>query len=183
MNTGQMTEAEFSEFVTQYEKLVFTICYQFVKDYQEAQNLSQETFLSAYRHIDYYKGDNYKPWIARIATNKAKDYLGSAYKRRVQLASREEDTIESMVVHPMVDSAPLPDEYYIEKESELKVEKTIQALKEPYRQVCILRFLKEKDTDEIARLLDRPKKTVETQLYRAKGILQKMMKEEYGNDR
>ena len=47
-----MTQREFSQFVTQYEKLVFTICYQFVKDYHEAQNLSQETFLSAYRHID-----------------------------------------------------------------------------------------------------------------------------------
>ena len=85
-----MTQREFSQFVTQYEKLVFTICYQFVKDYHEAQNLSQETFLSAYRHIDSYQGDNYKPWIARIATNKAKDYLNSAYSRRVMLASSEE---------------------------------------------------------------------------------------------
>ena len=56
-----MTQREFSQFVTKYEKLVFTICYQFVKDYHEAQNLSQETFLSAYRHIDTYQGDNYKP--------------------------------------------------------------------------------------------------------------------------
>ena len=31
-----MTQREFSQFVTQYEKLVFTICYQFVKDYHEA---------------------------------------------------------------------------------------------------------------------------------------------------
>ena len=93
-----MTQREFSQFVTQYEKLVFTICYQFVKDYHEAQNLSQETFLSAYRHIDSYQGDNYKPWIARIATNKAKDYLNSAYSRRVMLASSEEDSVEDIAV-------------------------------------------------------------------------------------
>ena len=38
-----------------YEKLVFTVCFQMVRDYQEAQNLSQETFLSAFRNIDVYK--------------------------------------------------------------------------------------------------------------------------------
>ena len=111
-----MTQREFSQFVTQYEKLVFTICYQFVKDYHEAQNLSQETFLSAYRHIDSYQGDNYKPWIARIATNKAKDYLNSAYSRRVMLASSEEDSVEDMASMRAADFSEQPDEAYIQKE-------------------------------------------------------------------
>ena len=108
-----MTQREFSQFVAQYEKLVFTICYQFVKDYHEAQNLSQETFLSAYRHIDSYQGDNYKPWIARIATNKAKDYLNSAYHRRVMLADDEENTVETMASVKQTDPAQQPDELYI----------------------------------------------------------------------
>ena len=47
-----MTNESFSEFVGQYEKLVFTVCFQMVRDYQEAQNLAQETFLAAYRSID-----------------------------------------------------------------------------------------------------------------------------------
>ena len=48
-----MTNESFSEFVGQYEKLVFTVCFQMVQDYQEAQNLAQETFLAAYRSIDH----------------------------------------------------------------------------------------------------------------------------------
>lgn len=174
-----MTQREFSQFVTQYEKLVFTICYQFVKDYHEAQNLSQETFLSAYRHIDSYQGDNYKPWIARIATNKAKDYLNSAYHRRVMLATDEEDTVETMASVKQIDPAQQPDEIYISHEGSLKIEQMIRELKEPYREVCILRFLEEKDTQEIALILGRPKKTVETQLYRARSLLQKQIKEGY----
>ena len=178
-----MTQREFSQFVAQYEKLVFTICYQFVKDYHEAQNLSQETFLSAYRHIDSYQGDNYKPWIARIATNKAKDYLNSAYHRRVMLADDEENTVETMASVKQTDPAQQPDELYITRVSSHQIEQMIRSLKEPYREVCILRFLKEKDTQEIALLLGRPKKTVETQLYRARSILQKQIKEGYHNEK
>ena len=170
-----MTQREFSQFVTQYEKLVFTICYQFVKDYHEAQNLSQETFLSAYRHID--------SWIARIATNKAKDYLNSAYSRRVMLASSEEDSVEDMASMRAADFSEQPDEAYIQKEGSNAIEQMIRSLKEPYREVCILRFLEEKDTQEIAQILGRPKKTVETQLYRARAILQKQIKEVYSYEK
>lgn len=131
-----MTQREFSQFVAQYEKLVFTICYQFVKDYHEAQNLSQETFLSAYRHIDNYQGDNYKPWIARIATNKAKDYLNSAYSRRVTLAADEETSVETIASIRQDDPSEQPDEVYISKESSGTIEQMIRSLKEPYREVC-----------------------------------------------
>ena len=73
-----MTNEKFQEMVEQYEKLVFTICYQLVRDYHEAQNLAQDAFVSAYAHIDTVTEDNLKAWLARIATNKAKDYLKSA---------------------------------------------------------------------------------------------------------
>lgn len=173
-----MTDNDFSQFVQKYEKLVFTICYHLVKDYHEAQNLSQETFLSAYRHIDNYQGDNYKPWIARIATNKAKDFLGSAYSRKVFLAPADSDDRDNILELPLPDTSPQPDEEYISKESTNSVEKVIRSLREPYQKVCVLYFLEEKSTEEISLALGRPKKTVDTQLYRAKSILQNRLKEE-----
>lgn len=174
-----MTQQEFSQFVTQYEKLVFTICYQFVKDYHEAQNLAQETFLSAYRHIDNYQGNNYKPWIARIAANKAKDYLSSAYKRRVMLASDDEHSVEAIADTKLVCPQQPPDEMYISQENFCRIKKLIHEMKEPYHDVCVLRFLEEKSVEEISQILKRPKRTVETQLYRAKIMLQKQLKEVY----
>ena len=72
---------------------------------------------------------------------------------------------------------------YISKESSGTIEQMIRSLKEPYREVCVLRFLEEKDTQEIAQLLGRPKKTVETQLYRARAILQKKIKEVYSYEK
>lgn len=175
-----MTDQEFSDFVAKYEKLVFTICYQFVKDYHEAQNLTQETFLSAYRHLPGYQGSDYKPWLARIAANKAKDFLGSAYHRRVVLAaaSSEDGPEAGPIPLPTPDPAPLPDERYIQKEGSARVQQMIRSLKEPYLKVSVLYFLEEKTTEEIAKLLGRPKKTVDTQLYRARRLLQTMLKEE-----
>ena len=43
-----MTNEKFKALVEQHERLVFTICYQLVQDYHEAQNLAQETFVSAF---------------------------------------------------------------------------------------------------------------------------------------
>ena len=57
-----------------------------MQDYHEAQNLAQETFVSAFTHIDSVSEQNLRAWLARIATNKAKDFLKSAYNKRVTLS-------------------------------------------------------------------------------------------------
>ena len=152
--------------------MVYTICYQMVRDHHEAQNLAQETFLSAFRHIDGCPPDSYKPWLARIASNKAKDFLKSAYARRVNVCGEDE-----LRLLPARDA---PDEAYLAKETRQTVCGCIEALKEPYRMVCQLYFLEEKNAEEISSLLGRPIKTVQTQLYRARGLLKEQLKEERG---
>lgn len=165
-----MTNEEFGGFVEQYEKLVFTICYQMVRDYHEAQNLAQDTFFSAFRKIDSCSPENYKPWLARIASNKAKDFLKSAYVRRVTA-----DDGEQLACIP---TDLTPDRLYITSETEQYIHDQIRSLHEPYLKVSVLYFIEEKNVDEISQLLERPKKTVQTQLYRAKVMLQELLKEE-----
>ena len=164
-----MREKDFEAFVLQYEKLVFTVCYQLVKDYGEAQNLTQDTFLSAYQHIDEYQGDNYKPWLIRIASNKAKDFLRSAYHRKV-------DTTDQWDAQPM-ETQKSAEQEAVSKDTALLIAQIIWEMEEPYRKVSVLYFLEEKPLPEIARLLDRPPKTVETQLYRARKKLKTILME------
>ena len=57
--------------------------HQLVPDEGDAQDLAQETFLAAWRAIDRCPPGYEKQWLARIASNKAKDYLRSAWVRRV----------------------------------------------------------------------------------------------------
>lgn len=166
-----MTNDEYKLIVEKYQKLIFTICYQLVKDYQEAENLTQETFISAYKNIDKCNLDELKPWLARIATNKAKDYLKSAYIRKVQLNDEYDENI--------VSSETPPELIYIQNEKEKFIKDKIKSLKEPYLNVSVLYFIEERNIDEISKILNRPKKTVQTQISRAKLILQKILKEEY----
>ena len=77
-----MTTLEFNALVRQYQGLVYTVCHQLVPDEGDAQDLAQETFLAAWRAIDRCPPGYEKQWLARIASNKAKDYLRSAWVRR-----------------------------------------------------------------------------------------------------
>ena len=164
-----MTDKKFKQLVSEHEKLVFTVCYQLVRDYQEAENLTQETFLSAYFHIDRCSPDKYKPYLARIAANKAKDFLKSAYVRRTVIAPPEDAYSPS--------ASPSPEELQLQQEGEAAIRTAILNLKEPYKTVSILFFLEEQSAAQIALQLDRPLKTVQTQISRAKKLLQKVLKE------
>ena len=84
-----MTTLEFDRLVRQYQGLVYTVCHQLVPDVGEAQDLTQETFLAAWRSIDRCPPGFEQQWLARIASNKAKDYLRSAWVRRVNTPGDE----------------------------------------------------------------------------------------------
>ncbi len=163
-----MNEQRFQAVVDQYAAYVFTICYQMVCDYHEAQNLAQDTFLSAYTHLDQCPEAALKPWLARIAANKARDYLKSAYRRRV-LVEGEPSAVRAA-------GGPTPETLALTREGVWEIRGLIAGLREPYRLVATLYFLEERSTAEIAELTGRPPKTVQTQLRRARGILQKRVR-------
>jgi RNA polymerase sigma-70 factor (ECF subfamily) len=165
-----MTNEQFKLIVKQYEKLVFSICLQFTRNYHEAENLTQETFISAFKYIDGCDSEKYKQWLARIASNKARDWLKSAYSQHVELANEEDDTAQQP------DNNPLPEDSVLTNEGVKEIKRAVLELKEPYKKVSVMFFLEEKDYDQISKQLCRPKKTVQTQVLRAKSILQDKLK-------
>ena len=84
-----MTKEQFSKLVSQYERLVYTICFQLVRDASTAEDLTQETFLAAWLHRDSVPAGYERQWLGRIAANKAKDHLQSAWNRRSVLPGDE----------------------------------------------------------------------------------------------
>ncbi len=169
-----MNEEQFAHMITQYERLVYTICYQFTRDHHTAEDLAQDAFLSAYTHMDSCPSENPKAWLARIATNKAKDHLKSAYHRRVCAADDESMPQDKGV---LFGKEELPEDITISRDEAQSISGQILALKEPYHQVAVMFFLQERSVDEISRALCRPPKTVHTQLYRAKNILRQSITE------
>lgn len=144
-----------------YEKLVFTVCYRLVGNYHDAQNLTQDTFIAAFNHIGEMDGTNIKGWLVRIASNKSKDLLKSAYYRRVSIM---EDISELDILREEMS----PERILIEGETGEIIRQSIVSLPEPYHDVAVLFFLEEISVEAIATRLSRPKKTVQSQLYRAK---------------
>ena len=69
--------------ISQYQNLVFSICLKLTGDYFAAEDLTQETFLAAYRHIEEFDGLAEKAWLCRIASNKCIDYRREAARRLV----------------------------------------------------------------------------------------------------
>lgn len=168
-----MTNAQFSALVEQYQKLVYTVCYQLVRDHQLAEDLTQDTFVAAFSHMDDCPPEHYKPWLARIATNKARDHLKSAWNRRVMIPGDE-----SMPETAAVGAAPPgPEDLTVSETEAQAIRQMVKDLREPYYQVSVMYFLQERSVEEIARALRRPPKTVHTQLYRAKRLLQQQITE------
>lgn len=171
-----VTNAQFTDVVQQYQKLVYTVCYQLVQDPQTAEDLSQETFLAAYTHIDDCPQEYMKAWLARIAANKAKDHLKSAWNRKVNAPGDE-----NLPEQPLHGAAPPgPEELAVSGAEADAIRQLVLELKEPYLKVATLFFLQERSVEEIARALERPPKTVHTQLYRARRLLQQKIKERGG---
>lgn len=169
-----MTNAQFATLVEQYQRLVYTVCYQLVQDHQLAEDLTQDTFVSAFTHMDSCPPEHYKPWLARIATNKARDHLKSAWARRV---SEPGDEGFPQTPPPGAAAPHGPEDLTVTAEEAAAIRQMVRALKEPYLQVSVMYFLEERSVEEISRALRRPPKTVHTQLFRAKKMLREKIRE------
>ena len=162
-----MTEREFTQLMQQYENLAYTVCHQLVHDHDLAQDLCQEAFLSVWLHRDRCPDtpDGRRNWVCRIAANKAKDHLKSAYARRVTAAEAPGDAPAAQA--QALGASSLAEQVELRQVADA-ARGCIVSLAEPYRTVCALHFLGGVPADAIAARLNRPVKTVHTQLYRAR---------------
>lgn len=157
-----LTKSEFTVFVEQHERLVYTICFQFTREAHTAQDLTQDTFLSAWLHLESCPKGYERQWLGRIAANKCKDHLQSAWNRRVDLSGDEE-------MPPGL--SPPAETVALEKLQAMDAAEAIRTFPEPYGPVLRLCLLEERSAEEAALSLGRPVKTVYTQLNRGKKLL------------
>ena len=167
-----MNNEQFTHMVQQYERLVYTVCFQLVRDAAAAEDLTQESFLSAYLHRESIPPGYERQWLCRVAANKAKDYLQSAYQRHTLLPGEE---------HIPPGLSPPAEETALRRAAAEEIRDLILHMREPYQPVCRLCLLEEKTPEEAALALGRPVKTIHTQLSRGKRMLREAL-ERSGND-
>ena len=180
-----------SALIDSYQHLVFSICYKMTADYFASEDLAQETFLSAYRHLEEFDGRYEKAWICRIATNKCLDYLQSAGRRSIPTADlglesgRPPDRGGPAGADAGYggDNAAIqqtPESICLEKEVRETLLERCQSLKPPYDEIAKAYYYDEMDAGEIARVRGAKKKTIQTQIYRARSMLRRMYEKEKG---
>lgn len=149
-----------------YQNLIFTICYRMTQNYFDAEDLAQDTFLSAYKKLDTFDKAYEKAWLARIATNKCLDYL----KRAGSKTLPTEDSYFSMIE----DKQPSPEDSILALEVRDHLYEACCKLKPPYNEIALDYFYYEMDVSQIAAKTGRNIKTLQTQIYRAKGQLKRI---------
>lgn len=163
---------QFERYVAQYKGLIITICLSMTKNYFDAEDLAQETFLSAYRNFGKFSGENPKAWLTKIAVNKCRDYLKSPAYKNLYLSDDD--------IAFIADSDITPEEHAEKDSSEFMVKRLCGRLKEPYRSVARCYFCEGKKLSQMAKETGQSLRTLETRLYRSKKLLKVLWKEEQG---
>ena len=167
------TEA-FNPLVLKYQKKIYNLMYQRVRDQETAKDLCQEVFLKAFNALPNFKGGSaFYSWIYRIAINCSIDF--QRQRNRDKVITFEELPFEADEVLRMTDSHPSPEQLLNEKELGLIIRKAVRKLPPGQRRVFNLRHRRELAIKEIAALLNRSEGTVKAHLHHAHRQLQGML--------
>lgn len=169
-------ETAFTFLVSKYRRSVYFVILKMVKNPNDAQDLSQETFTKAYANI--HKFDDrfaFSTWLFRIATNTCIDFFRKR-KIAIQSISNVIDTEEGSVYMEIHDpNSPVPDITLSIKERNEMISKAIGQLPPKFQEIVRLRFFSEYSYEEIAAQLQIPLGTVKAQLHRSKVLLNEIL--------
>jgi RNA polymerase sigma-70 factor (ECF subfamily) len=157
-------KAAFGKLARRYRDSVLTLAYDFLKDYQNAQDVAQDVFMKAFKNIgDFEEKSRFSSWLYRITVNTSLDARKSKVRRRKLLRSKKSIQIDEQVSK---DSEPksVVDDGLLE---------AINNLSDHQHAALVLRYFHEKSIREIADILECTESTVRSHLHRALQNLQK----------
>jgi RNA polymerase sigma-70 factor (ECF subfamily) len=154
----------FGELVRGYQATVFNVCYRIMGERREAEDMTQETFLRAHKHLRTYDQDRpFGPWIRRIAANHCLNEI----KRRKLITFPLDQELEGMTQ----EVRHRPEAAILHKERSSQIRDAIMTLPTHYRAVVELRHFFDMSYKEIAELLEIPLSDVKSHLFRARKSL------------
>ncbi|MBC9783142.1 sigma-70 family RNA polymerase sigma factor [Heliobacterium chlorum] len=156
------------------QKPVYNLCLRLLQHREDARDAAQESLILICRAIPQFRGHSkFSTWAYRLATNHCIDRMRKRKWATVPLEPHAEVHSEGAI--PWRGDGPEGE--LIRKETGEKVREAIAALPEHYRTVVALYHLDDLTYSEIADVLNLPKKTVETRLYRAKVMLRESLRD------
>jgi len=159
------TEA-FAELVRKYQQIVFNISYRFMRDTSLAEDMAQESFIKAFKHIKGFRGDcAFSTWLYRVTCSVCLTELNRR-KKRAEVELQPNTPVGSVEIKVS--------EYEIAE----KIRKCVTNLSDRYATVLTLYYLNGISYEEIAEIMDIPVGTLKTWMFRARKQLRKIVEKE-----
>jgi len=157
----------FAALVEKYRKKMFNLAYSITRNRETADDLTQDTFIKAYIHLNKFKQQSsFGTWLYRIAVNTIKDNF------RKEKKSLKADYDDHRI------SEPLQTDRQIEQEAEQEIarkkgllRRALKSLPEKHRIILTLRDIQGVPYKEIAEILNISMGTVDSRLFRARKML------------
>ena len=169
----------FEQLLLEHQKNVYNLCYRMAGNPDDAMDLSQETFLRAWRCLDQYQfASAFSTWLYRLCSNICIDFLRRRRRQQtVPLTFEDADGEEQTYAVP--DAQPLPEEQVELQLTRETLAAAMAQLLPEHRAVLQLRVVNEMSYEQIADVLDIQIGTVKSRLSRARNQLKKIL--ERGN--
>ena len=172
---------EFARLVEAYSPMIYRLGLKMLNNPQDAEDILQETFIKAYRHIGNFDGrSSVSTWLYRIATNEA---LMSIRRKRPETISFDVPSVydtEPQEPLQIVDWCCLPEDELLTSEGRARLDEAANRLPTSLRVVFILRDIEGLSTRETAEVLEISEMAVKTRLSRARLRLREDLSEYFG---
>lgn len=172
---------EFARLVDTYSTVIYRLGLKMLDDPQDAEDVLQETFIKAYRHLKSFDGrSSLSTWLYRIATNEALMMI----RRRKQVPISIDEPVESEVEidEPVqiVDWCCMPEQELMSTEARAYMDQAIEQLPASLRAVFVLRDIEGLSTEETSQVLNLSEAAVKTRLSRARMRLRELLTAYFG---
>ena len=167
-------EAAFSELVTQQQGRVFNVCYRLLGNSAEAEDITQDVFVKAFKAIGSFRGDSaLSTWLYRIAVNLCKNRLKYLARRSYRTVQNVDDVPERAWAsegtrRTVGEAAPRPDEIFEGNHAERQIHIALHGLEPGFRELLVLRDVQGLSYTEVMVITGLPEGTVKSRLHRAR---------------
>jgi RNA polymerase sigma-70 factor (ECF subfamily) len=175
----------FEVLVQRHQKRMLNIAYRTIGSYEEACEIVQDAFISAYKNIKGFKGEaKFSTWLYIIVINHSRNRLKQLRSRRCREAYSTNNPIPTPDGEILVDppsNAPSAFDRLEAQDVQQQVQGCINALDAEFKEVIILRDIQGFSYDEISAMLKVPAGTVKSRLFRAREGVRDCLKDAMGD--
>lgn len=159
----------FELLVAKYQRRLGRLISRFVRNVAEAEDVTQDAFIKAYRALPAFRGDSaFYTWLYRIGINTAKNHLVAQGRRAPTSTPLDADEAEEFEDAALLHEVATPENELMSKQVVEVVNASLQELPDDLRTALTLREMEGLSYEEIAAVMDCPIGTVRSRIFRAR---------------